>query len=444
MSFSPQSLLPIIAGLGPVRRVVVALSGGLDSMVLLHAVQALKREGVLEPPLAAIHVDHGLDPDSGAWANRCAEVCAALDIPLTHHRVAVDMEDAKGLEAAARRARYAVLESAIHTGDCLLMAHHADDQAETLLLQLLRGSGPHGLAGMPRKRPFGGGVLVRPLLDFDRDQLAAWAVTQELRWVEDPSNLRRSLDRNFLRLEILPRLRQRWPGLSTTLSRSARLCGETSELLEALADVDLQAAAGQHARELRWAAVSTLSTVRRRNLLRHWIARCGMPLPNAKRLERMAVDFWAADPDRNPSLGWENVELHRYRDTLQLMPKQVDFDSARRLRWKPGTAVTVAGAGTLRARQVMGSGLAVARLDGAEVEIRFRQGGERCRPVGRQGSHPVKKLLQEEAVPPWQRDRIPLIYRGGELVAIADRVVCEDYAAAPDERGWLLIWEPEC
>lgn len=442
MSFSPQALLPVLREPAAARRLRVALSGGLDSVVLLHALHALRQAGALCADLDAIHIHHGLSPDADAWERHCARLCQAIGVPLTGHRVRVSATAGKGIEAAARQARYAALEQEIEPGDCLLMAHHADDQAETLLLQLLRGSGPHGLAAMPALRPFGRGWLARPLLSFGREQLAAWATANALHWVEDPSNRQQTLDRNFLRHTVVAQLRRRWPALAQTLSRSAGLCADAAGLLDALAAIDQQAARTDHPHQLLWPGVAPLSESRRRNLLRHWIAASGFPLPNAKRLERMAVDFWTADVDRNPALAWGGAELHRYRDRLYLIAARPDFDSRLCLAWEPPTALDVAGAGRLSAERRCGSGLSVASLGAGKLEVRFRQGGERCRPSGRSGSHPLKKLFQELAVAPWLRDRIPLIYRQGELIAIADRMICEGFAAASHEPGWVLHWEP--
>lgn len=441
--FTPDALLSLLESLRGVTRLRVALSGGLDSMVLLRALHELRGAGCLRAGLDALHVHHGLSPDADAWSAHCEHWCLVLEIPVRVCRVTVDPGAAAGPEAAARHARYAALEREIVAGDCLLTAHHADDQAETLLLQLLRGAGPHGLAAMPEVRDFGAGRLARPLLPFRRDQLAAWATAKALEWVEDASNRHLRFDRNFLRLQAMPLLRERWPALAETLSRSARLCGEAAMLLDELAAADCERAATDMPRELRWPVLSSLSTTRRRNLLRHWIARCGFPLPNAKRLERMAREFWEAAPDRQPATEWGSAELHRYRDRLCLMSRRAAFDPALVVPWDLSTPLPVLGSGRLSAARHPGEGLAAARLGSTQVEVRFRHGGERCRPAGRSGTHPLKKLLQELDVPPWWRDRIPLIYLGDELIAVADRLVCEGYAAAPGEPGWRLIWEPD-
>ncbi len=442
-SFQPDALLPFFEALQGVARLRVALSGGLDSTVLLHALHALREAGLIGPTLDAIHVHHGLSPDADAWSRHCVNLCSALGVPLRVREVSVERFAASGLEAAARHARYAALEQETGAGDCLLMAHHADDQAETLLLQLVRGSGPHGLAAMPAQRQFGGGRLARPLLPYRRQQLAAWATTQGLDWVEDESNRQARFDRNFLRLQVVPLLEQRRPGVALTLSRSARLCGEATALLDELAAEDWRRAATEHPRELTWSALSGLSQRRRRNLLRYWIAASGFALPSAGRLEQMAHDFWSADPDRQPSMAWGDAELHRYRDRLFLMERRPAPDPDFVRQWDLEVPLDLPGGGRLVTERCRGAGLSAARVEGVGVEVRLRRGGERCRPQGRNATHTLKKLLQELGVPPWQRDRIPLLYVGDELVAVADRLLCEGFAAGPDAAGWILSWEPE-
>lgn len=443
MSFSPAALQAVLPTLCDATRLRVAFSGGLDSTVLLHALCELQRAKVISAALTAIHVHHGLSPEAGAWARHCAVVCNHLGVPLVERRVTVDTAGGEGVEGAARRARYAVFEQEIQAGDCLLTAHHADDQAETLLLQLMRGSGPHGLAAMPKSRPFGRGKLVRPLLPFRRDALEAWAVKQGLDWMDDHSNQRQVYDRNFLRLTVLPQLRARWPGLLETLTRTAQLCGESAFLMDELAAIDCQSALTENPRQLRWPDLAHLSEIRRRNLLHYWIKLCNLPLPNANRLTEMGRVFWEAEADRSPSVRWGGLEMRRYRDRLCLVAAATPFDSSRRLTWKLSEPLLIDGAGRLSAHPTMGRGILLDKLATGVAEVRFRTGGEHCRPAGRAGSHALKKLFQELGVPPWLRERTPLIYRGDELIALADRVVCEGYLASADELGWVFEWEPE-
>lgn len=245
--FSPAALAAVLSGelcLPSSARLVLALSGGLDSMVLLHALAAL-RSG-FPFALRAIHIDHALHPDSAAWGRACAQVCAQLAVPFDVRPVTVSTVAADGVEAAARRARYAALGELLAPGEILVTAHQRDDQAETVLLQLLRGTGVAGLAGMPARVAFGGNELVRPLLGFVRAALEAYGRSNGLTWIDDPSNADPRLRRNFLRTEIMPRLRAVWPEADRMLVRAAGHAAEAVALLDELADGDL---AGCRARD---------------------------------------------------------------------------------------------------------------------------------------------------------------------------------------------------
>ncbi|NIR59118.1 MAG: tRNA lysidine(34) synthetase TilS, partial [Gammaproteobacteria bacterium] len=292
MPFDPDDLVAVLAHHAPAARYWVAYSGGLDSLVLLHALAA--RRDRLGAPLAAVHVDHGLHPDSGRWAAHCARTCAALGVPYECRVVEATAASGESPEAAARRARYEALAGLLEPGACLLTAHQRDDQAETLLLQLLRGAGPDGLAGMPMCRPLGAGWHLRPLLDWERADLHAYARAQGLEWVEDASNRDTGIDRNYLRHIVLPALRERWPGAPATLARAARHQAEAAELLVALGRADARAAADAAPGTLRASALRDLPAPRQRNLLRAWIARAGLPAPSAAQLERVRLDVCAS------------------------------------------------------------------------------------------------------------------------------------------------------
>ncbi|GAB4359422.1 MAG: tRNA lysidine(34) synthetase TilS [Gammaproteobacteria bacterium] len=442
MSFDLQHLRDQLGSVPGTTRFRVALSGGVDSSVLLCALADLRERGEIPLACDAIHVHHGLSPNADRWSHHCRALCERAGFPFQEVRVTIDPEDPGGLEAAARHARYRVLEERMSPGTCLLLAHHADDQAETLLLQLMRGSGPQGLSAMPRQRPFGSGQLLRPLLDFRRAEIVAWAKQRGIEWIEDESNRSPDRDRNFLRLEILPRLQQRWPAAALTLSRSARLCAEASELGRELAIIDRKPTRSASPKRLRWSAAAGLSHARRKNLLRHWIRENGFPLPNADRLEEMAVVFWSAGGDRQPLVRWQDTEVRRYRDQLYIGGSLPPPPTTPVVAWDGRTPVEIEGAGRLESEVTVGGDRPALSLPGGGVEIRFRRGGERCRIAGSVGSRPLKKILQELAVEPWLRDRIPLVYCGDRLAAIADRAVCEGFLSEPGSEGIRLIWHP--
>jgi tRNA(Ile)-lysidine synthase len=426
-----------------VRRYHVAFSGGLDSTVLLH-LGAHLRDG-LSADIHAVHVDHGLHPDAAQWAGLCEALCARLDIPLVVIRVDARAGRGESPEAAARAARYAAIAPLIGGGDCLLTAHHEDDQAETVLLQLLRGAGPHGLAAMPFIERYAAGWHARPLLGCARDALRRYAMAEGLQWIDDPSNADTGLRRNFLRHEILPLLKRHWPAAARTLSRSAAHSASAARLLDALAQQDLAALAGPVPGTLSVAALAALVHERQANALRAWLHRLGLPLPSTAHIARLHADVLAAAPDAKPLLAWTGAEIRRYRDRLYAMPPLAPHDPAAILPWDVTTPLALPGGGRLMAVAATDTAAALRPLragDGS-VTVRFRQGGERCRPAGRGLSSALKKLFQEAEIPPWLRDRVPLVHVGDNLAAVAGICVCEGWQAAPGEGGLEVVWEAD-
>lgn len=439
MSFSAEILLDELSRIagdrGPPSRYIVAYSGGADSTALLHALADSREEhgvGIL-----AVHVNHGLHKDADAWAEHCEKFADRFEIPFTVFRVSIRIEEGQGVEAAARDARYAALEKLVEPTDWLLSAHHADDQAETLLLNLLRGSGPAGIAGIGVRQPFAAGELVRPLLRVSGGDLRDYAAAHGLDWIEDPSNLDTRFDRNYLRKELMPRLAERWEGLATRLGRSAALAGETSELLEALAEVDMLGLGSPD--RLRIGALVALPKIRQRNVLRHAIRICGLPIPSAGVLQQVIEDLIPAKGDAQPLVHWGGAEARRYRDHLYLMhelPAAVDAPD-QRIERGGGPVELGPGMGRLSlselGRQGIDPGLAAAGL-----EVRYRKGGEEIRRPGHDCTHKLKKLLQQEGVVPWMRERIPLLYAGNDLVAVGDLWTAAD---ATIEEGVSVHWE---
>ncbi len=422
---------------GP-RRAWVALSGGADSTALLIAARRALDAGVLAS-LEAVHVHHGLQPEADGWAAHCRVLCATLEVPLTVRTVAVTAAG-EGPEAAAREARHAALAAVLPAGGLLLTGHHRGDQAETLLLQLLRGAGPAGLAGMPAARAFGRGRLLRPLLDCPRERLEAYCREAGLDWVEDPSNASTAFDRNYLRAEILPRLRDRWPGAETTLARAAALQGEAAELLDERAAQDLADASGSRPGRLSLAPFLELAPARQRNLLRAAIARQGLPLPPRDRLEGFRRQLATAATDRLPGLQWPGGELRRWRDEIHVLAPRPAHDPGLRLEWRPEQGpLAIPGVGRLGAELRRGEGIP-AVFAGRRLVVGFRRGGERCRPAAQGPSRAVKKLLQESGVPPWERDRLPLVFAGETLLAVVGLCHCRPVRAT--EEGVVFRLEP--
>jgi len=414
------------------KRWWIAYSGGVDSHVLLHAIAQFRKANPDTPPLAAIHINHQINPRAADWAQHCQHVCAELGIELHVETVSV-IGDGEGLEAAARRARYAAFERCIGENEVLLQAHHRDDQIETLLLRLLRGSGIAGLAAIPEQRALGRGRLLRPLLNHTRAELIAYAQQHELKWIDDDSNRDPHYDRNFLRLEVLPLLEQRWPAYRDTLARVSEQATEAQLALDDLTAADSTSVISADG-SLAIAGCRALTPPRLHGVLRYWLQQRGLPLPSRQQL-RQIVEAFNAREDAEPCVQWPGVEVRRFREHLYAMPPLLPspaFDVA----WQPPQPLTITGIGTVQATPQIGAGL---RAD-LDYRVRHRSGGERCKPLGRAHSQTLKKLLQASALPPWWRDRLPLIYCGDEIAAVGDLWICEGFAAPAGQSGWDIEW----
>lgn len=411
--------------LGRPARYVVAFSGGVDSTVLL---KLLVEDVTDRLPVIAVHVDHQLHPESASWAEHAVGIARSFGVDCPVLRVLPDTAAGRGVEAAAREARYAALEAFLEPGDWLLSGHHADDQVETLLLNLLRGSGPDGLAAMPESRPFAGGWLVRPMLAVSRTELARYAERERLDWIEDPSNAERDYDRNYLRHEVLPVIGARWPDAGTRIQRSIERLKEASDVLAELGRADIGGVTGESG-AIELGRLRDLSAPRQRNALRAAVRAAGLPLPPRDVLEALRRDLVPARDDAMPLVAWPGGEARRYRERLYLMPP---------LPAPPSAALPFAGErlrlpgdlGELRLEPGTARGIAPALVE-AGLTVRWRDGGERLKPAADRPTRPLKKLLQEASILPWMRDRLPLIYAGEQLVAVADRWVADDAASSP-------------
>ena len=432
----------------------IALSGGLDSSLLLHAMCALRGEHKAVE-LRAIHVDHGLQAAAKTWARHCEALCRKLDVELEIVTVTVDGDHPDGSEAAAREARYAAFRERIRSGEILLTAHHKDDQVETYLLRLLRGSGARGLAGIVEEQQFGAGTLVRPLLGLSRAALVESAHSAGIDWVDDPSNRDHSFDRNYLRHTVVPAISERWPGMGSTIGRAARLSFETAELLEVLAEADCRELWRGDAIDLD--GFRCLDAPSQHNVIRHVLRRRGLPMPSETQLRTGLAQVLSARSDRHPQLHWGGAHLHRYRDRLFVL----DFDPQRassvlpdQYHWDGAGCIEMGPVrGRLRLIKAPAGGIAIpvpgeAGTDAGMV-VRFRHGGERIHEARRDHHKSLKKLFQERGVVPWMRPHVPLLYGGaqdsanpaGRLLAVGDLWVAAEAMAAPGVPGYRVIWE---
>jgi tRNA(Ile)-lysidine synthase len=419
-------------------RIAVGLSGGRDSVVLLDLMRrACAARG---DALRAIHVHHGLHPDADAWARYCRGLCRAQGVALRVARVTVDRASGLGLEAAARAARHAVY--ARLRVDAVVLGHHADDQAETVLLRLLRGAGVHGLAGMAAQRAAPGPAprLIRPLLDVPRARIEAWAAQHGLAWVEDPANVDPSHDRNAVRHELLPAIERRFGAARTMLARAAAHAREAAALLDDLAAQDARSALAGDALSAR--ALRALSGARARNLLRWWLAGHDLPYPSAAALAELLRQLTARGPGASTSVQFAGAAIRRRYDAITVEPAALPaalpatraWHGERELRF-PETGVA------LRLRRVRGDGIALARLDGP-LEFRARRGGERLRPDARRPRRALKNLFREAAVAAIDRDRVPLLWCGERLVWVAGIGCDAAYAARAGEPAWRIEVRP--
>jgi tRNA(Ile)-lysidine synthase len=430
-----RAVLDEWAATHPPPRITVAFSGGLDSTVLLTALCRL----ALPARVRAAHVDHGLHVRSADWSAHCAQVAAALGAEFIEARVAVDRDSGDGLESAAREARYAALKGLLTPGEWLLTAHHADDQLETLLLRLLRGTGVRGLRGIVAFGRCGAGWLGRPLLGFTRAQVRAEASARQLQWLEDPSNAEQRHDRNYLRLNVIPALRSRWPAAAQHAERLAEQASDAEQLLEARAVEDARSLAEPW--HVPRAVLAALEPARQRNLLRYLLRVLGLEAPSARKIEELRAALLESHAESHAHVGWPGGEGRIYRGALHLMTPL-----------PPPSAARVSGLVAVGAPWSGAEGRVelVAASDGRGLPqswlahglaLRFRSGGERFKPQGRAHHHSLKDLYQESGVVPWMRDRVPLLYRGEELAAIGDLWVSADADEAPaSEPRWRVQW----
>ena len=403
---------------------MVAFSGGLDSRVLLHLACALQQ------PVRAVHVHHGLQPGANAWAGHCRQVCQALGVDLTVRHVA-PQPAGRGLEAAAREARYACFADALRADECLLTAHHADDQLETVLLRLMRGTGPDGLAGIARWRAFGAGWLVRPLLDYPRAGLAEYARRQGLEWVEDPSNAALEQDRNYLRAEVIPRLQARWCSAADAAARLARHASAQRDALGLLLAGHRAQWPGPWQGPLPLAALRGCAAAVRPQLLRHWLHAGDLPRPGTARLESGLDMLLGAARDRAPAMTWGGHQIRRHGDWLYRLPFPLPA---------PPPPVPVEPAGMTAWGDL---GAVDTRWLAAAAWLRGARAGERVRMPGRP-RRALRALWRDAGILPWWRERLPLVLdRDGEVLAViglgltaAGGEACPTPPAA-DAAAWL-------
>lgn len=441
----PPSLYDAASQLPPHDRLCIAFSGGLDSSVLLHLFAAITPATT---PLSALHINHQLQANAADVEDFCRDICTRLDIPLQVISVTVPVkpDGAGGLEQAARAARYAAFEQCLRSGDLLLVAHHGDDQLETVLFRMFRGSGVAGLAGMPFTRPVGVGALARPLLDFPRAQLESWAQAAAIPWIEDPSNTDQRFDRNFLRNSVIPVLKSRWPSFLRRVSASARACADSHQLNQKLAYLQWQSCTGVYRNgipdSLSVSAFAELTPAEQGNLLRWWCQACDLPALVSDDWQSALAGLLNAAPDREPELAGRGFSLRRFQQRLYLVPDPPPFPTSSQ-RLQPHNLLAWGDW-----KIVLRPGANQQEISPPPIRVSTRQGGERIRLYTGGPSKTLKKWLQEQAIPPWARPALPLVFEGcgaePELIAVGDLWCSEKYSGSAPASGWRLVVMRDC
>lgn len=431
-SYSASFLSQVVR---PGQTLLAAFSGGLDSRVLLEVLAALR--GQLGFNLRAMHIHHGLSPNADAWSRFCRETCDALGVPLETVHIDIAKNNGLGIEAAARKARYQALLN--NTADYVVLGHHQDDQAETMLLQLLRGAGAKGLSAMAnhdaQRR------LLRPLLDIARSDILDYAQQHGLQWIEDESNLDTGYDRNYYRHEVLPVLERRFPAAKQTLARAAAHIAEAAGLLDELAEIDAKLYVSGC--QLDIAGLANISEARARNLLRWWLSSQQQVLPSTLRLQEMLRQLLSAKPDAGIRLAVNSgggVWLRRYQGMAYLTTELPSVPIA--LCWQGESELQLPDGSRLVFERTTGRGLAVERLGINKLRISQRNGGERFKPEMAKPTRTLKHLLQDANIPPWQRERLPLIYCDDMLAVVPGIGVACTLQASPHEAGLVIEWLP--
>lgn len=425
----PNTLAAALAA-QPDGRLCVAYSGGPDSTALLHALAQLPQ--ARERGLRALHVDHGLHAQSARWAAHCRAFCAALGVTCDVYVVKVDRSGGIGLEAAARQARYAIFAEHLHADERLVFGHHQDDQAETVLLKLLRGAGPEGLGGMRAERPLGQGLVWRPLLDVPRQVLLDYIHAHDLPCIHDPSNDDRQLARNHLRHEVMPLLKAHWPQAAISITHSAKLCRAAADTLQNDWLAALEALRDDATNSLDARGWLALPAALRDPLLAHWLHAQGLPAPTTAQRQQIERQCTAQD-GQLPCIQWAGAEVHVWKHRLWAMAPRDPTPSLAELPWQ-GEPLTLPDGGSLRLEPA-------TRLT-VKLSVRWRCGGERIKPAGDQHTRDLRALFQSGTVPPWQRDFCPLLYQDDQLIAVADRWLSARAEAIFHQAGARPRWRP--
>lgn len=419
----------------------IALSGGIDSVVLLHVLAALSKQ--LPFTLSAVHVNHGISNNATLWSKFCCNLCQTYGISIYVAYLKIKKETGVSLEAIAREERYRIFR--LMQADYVVLAQHLDDQAETLLLQLFRGAGIKGLSAMPfvkKQISDNAPQILRPMLEISRSKIETYAQQNKLNWINDESNDSIIFDRNFLRHEILSVLKKRYPSYPKTLLRTSRHLSEASALLDELAAIDSEH--GVISGKLRIDYLRKLSFSRAKNLLRHTLLQQHITLPNTVKLKEILSQLLSAGPDSQIHIHFGNTEIRCYKGIVFILPMKPHTQELNPYIWRGEAYLTLRPLnGTIRFNLVRNHGINQKKLLDEPVTIRTRIGGEHFRPACNRPTRSLKNLFQEASIPPWERNILPLLFCGEQLVWVPEIGIDCEFQVKSNEMGVSPTWNPE-
>ena len=432
-----KALLGLAQSHRKIKSMTVALSGGMDSVVLLHLLHAMqKKHGFI---LEACHVHHGLSKNADKWVQFCEKLCKKLSIPLEVHYIKLPQKKSLGIEGEARHLRYEKLLQA--KSDLVVLAHHEDDQAETFLLQLIRGAGVKGLSSMAHfdaeKK------LWRPLLNSARIDIESYAKQQKLKWVEDESNQNNDFDRNFIRLKVLPILKNRFNYITKVISRSSAHLAETQILLDDLAKKDLKNCFKStiYKHNLKVETLNKLSQPRAKNALRFWLEKNDQLMPSKDLLDELLRQVLYAKKDATLKIELsQSHEIRRYKNEIYVLKKNIKIHKSYEIFWQGEKEILLPNGTKLHFKKVRGRGIDLKILNNQKLKIMNRVGGENFKPDSKRPSRKLKQLFQESNIPPWERENFPLIFSNDDLVCVPNFGVDVKYQVKPYENGLEVIW----
>ncbi|NOQ36596.1 MAG: tRNA lysidine(34) synthetase TilS [Methylococcaceae bacterium] len=424
-----------LARINAARHIYIAYSGGLDSHVLLH-ICSLNPQ--IKNKLTAVYVHHGLQKIADDWAVHCQQQAQQLNIPFKLLHVNA-VHKGKSPEEGARDARYQALKALLNEGDVLCVAQHREDQLETVLLQLFRGAGVQGLSAMAEISSFGQGKLLRPLLDCSQQAIKDYAINQQLNWIEDPSNQCDDFERNFLRNQIIPTLKTHWQALDKTVARSAKHCATAQSLLSELA-INLLDKSINLDNSLSISGLLSLEAAKQQLVIRQWFAHFNLKMPSVDFIERLFEQVIHAKPSANPELKRSDCSIRRYQNKLYCLTQTQRLPTLDSQVWEhTNERLDLKNNGTLQ-RFISNNGIPVSLWESSSISVRYRTGGEKIALSNRKGHHSLKNLYQEASIPPWEREKIPLLYFDDKLVAIADLWVSADVFSDNGNTCYQLNW----